>query len=262
MKEILREFFGYGGYQREAEGAFSWQHLTFTLSLVAVMIILGIILGLKYKNKSDIEKNKILIWAALLIDGFELFKLIIFYTRSPEMSTIINNLPLFLCSIQLITIPLAAFSKGRIKEASLDFVFIFGLLGGVLGTVLALQNYACYPVISMDNVVSGITHTISGFTSLYIGISGLSSMKKKNVWITFVILCAFAVVAYPVNVIFNTNYMFLMRDDGTPYFIFYNMVKGHKVFYPIVVVGTLIVYIVLFNLSYHFIKNKKVLKSK
>ena len=147
MKEILREFFGYGGYQREPEGAFSWQHLTFTLSLVAVMIILGIILGLKYKNKSDKDKNHILIWTALLIDGFEIFKLIIFYTRSPEMSTFINNLPLFLCSIQLITIPLAAFSKGRIKEAALDFVFIFGLLGGILGTVLALQNYGCYPVI-------------------------------------------------------------------------------------------------------------------
>lgn len=257
MKEILREFFGYGGYQREAEGAFSWQHLTFTLSLVVVMIILGVILGLKYKNKTDKEKNKILILAALLIDGLELFKLIIFYTRSPEISTIINNLPLFLCSIQLITIPLAAFSKGRIKEAALDFVFIFGLLGGVLGTVLALQNYACYPVISMDNVVSGITHTISGFTSLYIGISGLSSMKKNNMWITFAILCAFAVIAYPVNVIFNTNYMFLMRDDGTPYFIFYNMVNGHKVFYPIVVVGTLIIYIVLFNLTYHFMKKRK-----
>lgn len=260
MKEILREFFGYGGYLREPEGVFSWQHLTFTLSLVAVMIILGIILGLKYKNKTDKEKNKVLIWAALLIDGFELFKLIIFYTRSPEMSTIINNLPLFLCSIQLITIPLAAFSKGRIKEASLDFVFIFGLLGGVLGTVLALQNYACYPVISMDNVVSGITHTISGFASLYIGISGLSSMKKNNMWIAFVILCAFAVIAYPINVKFGTNYMFLMRDDGTPYSIFYNMVNGHKVFYPIIVVGTLILYIFIFNFIYHLSNKKKALK--
>jgi uncharacterized membrane protein YwaF len=260
MKEILREFFGYGGYLREPEGVFSWQHLTFTLSLVAVMIILGIILGLKYKNKTDKEKNKVLIWAALLIDGFELFKLIIFYTRSPEMRTIINNLPLFLCSIQLITIPLAAFSKGRIKEASLDFVFIFGLLGGVLGTVLALQNYACYPVISMDNVISGITHTISGFASLYIGVSGLSSMKKNNMWISFVIISCFAAVAYPVNRIFGTNYMFLMQDDGTPYSIFYNMVNGHKVFYPLVVVGTLLLFICIFYLIFYIVKKKKLNK--
>lgn len=257
MKEILREFFGYGGYQREAEGAFSWQHLTFTLSLVALMIILGVVLGLKYNKKTDEEKNKVIIWSAILIDSFEIFKLIIFYTRSPEISTIIGNLPLFLCSIQLITIPLAAFSKGRVKEAALDFVFIFGLLGGILGTVLALQNYGCYPVISIDNVVSGITHSISGFTSLYIGVSGLSSMKKNNMWISFVIISFFAIIAYPVNVIFDKNYMFLMRDDGTPYSIFYNMVNGNKVLYPIVVVGTLLLFICIFYAVFYFVKKKK-----
>lgn len=257
MIDVLREFFGYGGYERPAEGAFSWQHLTFTLSLVAVMIALGIIIGLKKKSSSYNEKNKVIIWAAILIDSFEIFKLIIFYTRSPQMSSIINNLPLFLCSIQLITIPLAAFSKGRVKEAALDFVFIFGLLGGVLGTVLALQNYAAYPVLSFDNVISGITHTISGFTSLYIGVSGLSSMKKKNIWIAFAILLAFAVVAYPVNVAFGCNYMFLMQDDGTPYFIFYNLVKGHKVLYPIIVVGTLLLYICIFYGVFYLVKKNK-----
>ena len=51
------------------------------------------------------------------------------------------ELPLFLCSIQLITIPLAAFTKGKIKEASLDFVLIFGILGAVFGTYFAGQNY-------------------------------------------------------------------------------------------------------------------------
>ena len=65
----------------------------------------------------------------------------------------------------MIAIPLAAFSKGRLKEASLDFVFIFGLLGGVLGTVGAAQNYNAYPVLSFPNVVSGITHSLSGFAS-------------------------------------------------------------------------------------------------
>ena len=123
--------------------------------------------------------------------------------------------------------------------------------------MLALQNYAAYPVLSFDNVVSGITHTISGFTSLYIGVSGLSSMKKNNVWISFVILLVFAVVAYPVNVAFGSNYMFLMRDDGTPYFIFYNLVNGHKVLYPIIVVGTLLLYICIFYTVFYYIKKNK-----
>lgn len=83
-------------------------------------------------------------------------------------------LPLFMCSIQLITIPLAAFTKGRIKEASLDFVFIFGALGAVLGTYFAGNNYASYPVISFDNVNSGITHAISGFAALLYWNSGFN----------------------------------------------------------------------------------------
>ena len=167
------------------------------------------------------------------------------------------NLPLFLCSIQLITIPLAAFSKGRIKEASLDFVLIFGLLGAVLGTYAAGQNYSAYPVLSFDNVVSGITHCISGFSALYIALSGMVSMKKKNIWITFTILLGFCVAAYTANVLVDYNYMFLMAGDGTPYDILYNLVGGHKVLYPLSVVALFLVYIVAFYRIYFAATRKK-----
>lgn len=168
------------------------------------------------------------------------------------------TLPLFLCSIQLITIPLAAFAKGRVKEAALDFVFIFGILGAVLGTYGAGQNYACYPVLSFDNVVSGITHAISGFASLYIAISKMQSMQKRNVSVVFVILLCFAVVAYIVNVIIDYNYMFLMRGDGTPYDIFYNLVNGNPVLYPLLVVVLFLLYISLFYAVYYLIEKKSV----
>lgn len=35
------------------------------------MVLLAILLGLKNKNKEEHIKNKVLIWAAFLIDGFE-----------------------------------------------------------------------------------------------------------------------------------------------------------------------------------------------
>ena len=124
----MKEFLGFGGYAREAEGYLSAEHLTFVTSLVVMMIALAVWLGRRNRKADHRRKNKVLIWSALLIDGFEIFKLVIFCLRSGEATSLINNLPLFLCSIQLITIPLAAFSKGRIKEASLDFVCIFGLL--------------------------------------------------------------------------------------------------------------------------------------
>ena len=38
----MREFFGFGGYQRPAEGFLSWQHLTFVTSLMVIMVVLAI----------------------------------------------------------------------------------------------------------------------------------------------------------------------------------------------------------------------------
>lgn len=252
----MKEFFGFGGYQRPVEGYFSWQHLSFVTCFMVVMVTAAVMLGQQNRNRSDSEKNKVLIWAAILIDSFELFKIVLMCIRGADPMGWITELPLFLCSIQLITIPLAAFSKGRIKEASLDFVFIFGILGAVLGTYLAGNNYSSYPVLSFDNTVSAITHSISGFSSLYIVISGMESMKKKNIPITFAILLSFCALAYTANVLIPYNYMFLMRGDGTPYDILYNLVNGNKVIYPLLVVVLFLVYICSFYGLYFVIKNK------
>jgi uncharacterized membrane protein YwaF len=253
----MREFFGFGGYQQPAEGFMSWQHLTFVSALMVIMIASAVLLGLKNKSATEKAKNKVLIAAALLIDGFELFKIVLMCFRSHDPMTWLYDLPLFLCSIQLITIPLAAFTKGRIRDAALDFVFIFGILGAVLGTYGAGNNYGTYPVLSFDNVVSGITHSISGFASLYIVISGMASMKKRNIPISLSILSGFCVAAYVANVLIDYNYMFLMRGDGTPYDIFYNLVGGNPVIYPIVVVLLFFIYISVFYAVFFAIRKAK-----
>lgn len=177
----INEFFGIGGYSRPAEGYMSWQHLLFVSVLCAVMITMAIIIGIKAKRLSQKEKNRVLIISAILIDSIEIFKIVIFSVRGNDPLSFLYNLPLFLCSIQLVSIPLAAFSRGRIKEASLDFIAIFGVMGAFLGTYLAGNNYAVYPVISIDNVASGLTHCISGFVSLYIMIAGMVTLKKRSI---------------------------------------------------------------------------------
>ena len=251
----MKEFFGFGGYTREPEGYMSWQHLLFVSSLMAIMITLAIIFGRKYRNEVDEKKNKVLIWAAILIDSFEIFKIVLMSFRGNDPLTFLRELPLYLCSIQLITIPLAAFSKGRVKEAALDFVLIFGILGAVFGTYFAGQNYGCYPVLSFDNVISGITHSIAGFASLYIAISNSASMKKKNIYITFIILFGFCISAYIANLILDSNYMFLMRGDGTPYDILFNLTNGGFI-YALGVVLLFVLYITGFNYIFNLIKNK------
>lgn len=249
----FKEFLGIGGYQRPAEGYMSWQHLTFVTTLVVIMAISAVLLGCRNKNRCEKDKNRVLVVTAILINAVELFKIVVFSISNQDVWYIRNVLPLFLCSIQLIAIPLAAFTQGRVKEASLDFVVIFGLLGAILGTYFAGQNYGCYPVISLDNVASGITHTLSGFASLYILISGMASMRQRNIPITVAILGVFSVLAYLANLLWDRNYMFLSRGDGTPYDIFYNLFRGHPVMYPLCVVGLFVVYIAFYYQIYYTI---------
>ncbi len=257
----MKEFFGFGGYTRPAEGYFSWQHILFVSILMVLMVGFAVYFGRKNRNKDEKQKNKVLIAIAIAIDSFELFKIVLLCFRSGDPLDWLYTLPLFLCSLQLFTIPLAAFSKGRVKEASLDFVLIFGILGAVLGTYLAGNNYSAYPVLSFDNVVSGITHSLSGFASIYIAVSGMTSMKKKNIPITLGILTAACVVAYITNHIVDYNYMFLMAGDGTPYDILYNLVGGNVVLYPVFVVLLFYVYIGAFY-AVHFYISKKLGKKE
>lgn len=254
----MKEFFGFGTgeyeYGRPAEGAYSWQHLVMVSTFVILGIALAIILGLKNRNKDVKTKNVVLIWAAILIDLFEIVKIIIGSIDNPTYWQV--SLPLFLCSVQLITIPLAAFCKGRLKEVALDFVFLFGILGGILGTVGAAQNFNAYPAFSWPNFVSSTTHTISLFASLYIVFSNFQSMKKKNIIFTCLIVAAFSIMAYIANIVLDYNYMFLMRSDGTPYEMFYQLVNGNKVLYPMIVVGLFFLYTAIFHLIYNLISNK------
>ena len=260
---ILKEYFGFNGadggfgYQREADGFFSFGHIAFVTSLVLIMVALAVFFGRRNRNKPFSDKLHALMAAAILIDSFEIFKLIIVALRSDDpCGALLMDLPLFLCSIQLITIPLAAFSKGRVQEAALDFVCIFGMLGALLGTYGAAQIYGCYPVLSFDTMISGITHTISGFAALYIMVSGLCSMKKKNIGITFSILIFFCIAASVVNELIDYNYMFLRRGDGTPYDILYNLVGGHPVLYPIGVILLFVLYIVAFYGVFYLVQKR------
>lgn len=254
IADVLKEFFGFGGYQREPEGYFSWQHLTFVSCLMVVMLACSLWLGLRNRHRSARTKNRVLIITAILIDSLELFKIVLLCFRSQDPMNWVKNLPLFLCSILLIAIPLAAFAGGRVKEAALDFVLIFGPLAAIIGTYMAGNNYGSYPVLGFDNVISGLTHSISGFAAFYILFSGMASMKKRNIWITYLILGFFCTCAFTANALVDYNYMFLRAGDGTPYDLLYNLVGGNPILYPIGVIVLFLLYILAFYMVYFIIR--------
>lgn len=256
--EILKEFVGFGGYTRQPEGFLSWQHLLFVSILNAVSIALAFHYGLRMRGRTTAEKNRVLAVTAVVINLIEISKIVLTCISLQDPLAWLTMLPLFLCSVQLIAIPLAAFSHGRLREAALDFVCIFGLLGAILGTYCAGNNYGSYPVLSIDNVASGLTHVMSGFASLYIMISGMASLKRENISVTVLILLGFCAAAYVTNQWIPANYMFLLQGDGTPYDILYDLVNGHPVLYPLGVVGLFLLYIWVYYRVCFLLRARKV----
>ena len=82
-------------------------------------------------------------------------------------------------------------------------------------------------------------------------------MKRRNIPIVFGILGAFCIAAYVANILIDYNYMFLMRGDGTPYDIVFNLVGGSPVLYPLSVVFLFVIYIVAYYYVYYAFSRMK-----
>lgn len=54
----MKEFLGFGGYTRPAEGFLSWQHLLFVGILLGIMTALAVCLGRKNCNATPAQKTR------------------------------------------------------------------------------------------------------------------------------------------------------------------------------------------------------------
>ena len=243
--DILKEYFGWTSL-REPEGWFSPAHLIYVSIMIAVTVCLAVWLGLKQKDKDMRSKTKVLKIAAVTMIACELFKIVLFCIQDHTVMTVRDNLPLWLCSIVLFSLPIAAFGRGRAREGASDFTFCFGMLCAIAGTYLAGNYFSGNPVISFSVNVSVTTHCIAGFSALYIGVAGLWSLKKENIWISFAILGGFealALVTDLLNAPYQDNYMFFRESAGTPFSIVETIVGGHQILYTVFVMALYFVYL-------------------
>ena len=258
MTDILREYFGWT-QTRPVEGWFSWQHLLYVTLMVILTVTLGIILGRRRRFADEKKRRRVLQVAALLMIGLELFKIVLCSFRSHDVWAFRGFLPLFLCSILLLSLPIAAFGHGRISRAATDFSFCFGMLCCIAGTYLAGNIFGGSPVLSFDPMVSVTTHCISGFATVYIGVSGLAEMKPRNIPVSFAILAVFEGLALAADIWqkptpYQSNYMFFMTPDGTPFQICLDIVGGNQVLYTAFVMLLYFVYLALFYAGYTVVK--------
>ena len=225
----------------------SWQHILICFSIYVVIIGGAILLSKFVKN----DKHDIILKVLAIVDLFGLivgFAIIDGFFGDGWMYVLRMDFPLFICSSIHIALPIAAFARGKLKQAMIEFIFVMGFLITITGTILA-ANYFNTETSIWKVIMNCIIHAAAGLTALYLV---LSRRVKFNVyrWVPYALLGSIFILAILTNYLMpliieqvgQPNYMFLDNPEGTDFMLFYQWFEhifigefpfGKKVIYPL-----------------------------
>ena len=226
---------------RAPAGLFSFGHLFSVTLTLAIMIVLAIFLGKKFKNDQK-KQNLVLLIAGITVVTLEVAKIAYqAIISSNTLEAIIGNAPLYFCDIMIFIIPLSAITKGRFRQWCLDFTAICGLLMGFMGNYFAGNLYPSHAIISWSAMNALLNHSISAFASVFVWTTKLNKMEKRDIPFVIGLLFVFMTIALIVDYLYIPftggphNFMFFFYGDGTPFTLFHDLVRGNKIAYQIII---------------------------
>lgn len=187
---------------------FGIQHIFLLLLLAFALFFL-----LRWtKHASEKTRRKLLFTAGILVPALELSHSVWMYFTGT--TSLIKLLPLHLCGLQSLFIPLSIFTPFTCFK---DFVYATSLLGGIFGTVFPAGIADYYPMFSFQTIQTFVLHGLLIYVPLALIVSGA---HRPSLHHFPRVLCIFLFVVFIVGYIdfqFVENYMFLYEaPSGTP----------------------------------------------
>ena len=242
----------------------------FTPTHIATLILAAVIvLGLYFTLKNRTEKTKRIVLFVLSLWGptAVMYNILVWGLKS----TVLEYLPLHLCSFSALLIPILILTKSNLLGNLLP---IYSL--GALAALLLNSIQANYLVFSVPFLMYYFPHVLYMGLPILVVALGLVKIKPK-----YILPCvAFTFTAYTVihfiNVAINkylaaqnildsagnvitVNYMFSMDPQGNPALVFFWNLIPHQYFYMLAVIPIVALGYVLLNAKNFIIyfKNKK-----
>ena len=205
-------------------------HLTW-LIIAAVMIVANCLLYRKLKPEGRVRWNKAV---ALLIVANELFKHTMLLNGGNFEP---DYLPLHLCSINIFLIAIHAWRPSVMLSNFLYTVCIPGAMAALL-----FPSWTKLPVMNFMHLHSTTIHIMLVMYPLVLAVNGALKPSAKGIPKCLGLLVIMAGVALIANMIFDTNFMFLMKaDEGNPLYVFEQIFGNHLVGFPILISAVLLV---------------------
>ena len=207
---------------------------TLHLMWLALFIVILVLNCLLYHKLSEDGRGKWKKIIAILIALDELFKMAMLaigdrYTAS--------YLPLHLCSINIFLVAFHAWKPNKTIGAFLYTVCIPGAIAALL-----FPSWTALPFGNFMHLHSFTIHILLALYPLVLAINGEIHINVRNVPKCLLLLIGMAIPIYLINMILDTNFMFLMSvEEGNPLYLFEQMWGNHLLGYPVIIAGILII---------------------
>lgn len=210
--------------------AFGMVHLIWLMAFAIVTVVNCML----YRKMSAIGRSRWRKTIALLIAADEVFKMAMLIAGGRYTA---SYLPLHLCSINIFLILIHAWKPNKLLSGFLYTVCIPGAMAALL-----FPSWTALPFGNFMHLHSFTVHILLAMYPIVLGVAGELKPSLRQLHKYLLLLVAMAIPIYFVNLLLDTNFMFLMSADvGNPLYLFEQMWGNHLFGFPVIIAGILIV---------------------
>ena len=201
---------------------FDATHLCWLCAFVAIAVALCLL----YRRLGKPGRRRFRYIMSALIVADEIFK-VVFLVIGGRYT--INYLPLHLCSINIVLIAIHAVRPSRALD---NFLYLICLPTAILA--LLFPTWTKLPVLNFSHLHSFTIHILLACYPLALTVGGDIRPQVRQLGKSLLLLLSLAASVYIFNVLFDTNFMFLMSaDKGNPLYWFEQSLGSHLFGFPI-----------------------------
>ncbi|MBR4863465.1 MAG: YwaF family protein [Oscillospiraceae bacterium] len=207
-------------------------------SLHLIWLVAGVLIcvlnALWYRSLSEKGKDRWKKIVASLIVLDEIFKVVMLVIGNRYK---VSYLPLHLCSINIFIIAVHAWKPSRILGGFLYTVCIPGAIAALL-----FPTWTSLPLGNFMHLHSFTVHILLVMYPVVLTASGELAPSVKQLHKYLLLLIAMALPIWLINILLDTNFMFLMEaDEGNPLYLFEQLWGSHLLGFPVIIAGVLVV---------------------
>jgi len=195
-----------------------------TIVIVFALVLLAIPLSIGKKRYADQVFAVAAIVDALVVAGLIISSVV---TGDYNLEWYV---PLHICNVFMLLIPLCAVFKGKFRAWCMDFFFFGGILGCTLYTLFPMTTMLYLPVLHPASISVTVHHVIIGSLGVYLFVSGC---YRKFSWIRAMsVIYVLILGSLIANTFLDTNFLFLNEArNGFPVNEFYRLLGDFAILF-------------------------------